>query len=791
MFPFAPAGLRPRTCVAAPARGTLELEVMYGNVCHRCSVITLHPTEEERRKARTPHAEGKCNFARTKAADHSRYTEEVARDTAARELASAVREYLTPECFALASNERYVVCRTCKIRATVDVAHHAAALEHHKHAAGDQQPAPPEIARAPCSKIWLQARENWTDRVSFTISCGYCKNTATYNRHDATAALAHHYGQYCTRPSHFREAPTPTSEDAMPARAAKEWKAAMDDVRQEAETAIRTSTPDPLDSMDSMETPIQTTPKKRPREDETTPAAPTKTPRANSVTPNHSGDEDDDDDEPRSSSWPYADSQDIPVSVPQTIQDTRTHRGKPPPIVVDSEWRDDFFDKIDRYNTGLQKPFSAKLIGGAAEPKLLLRTHSMEDYRHLLATLRAAKEPFTTRTPPEERQERLVACRVPTGIPADSIAEALTKLGLPVLLARRVTVPDWRGSGRALDKVLCVFPTGTAIKEVAERAGTLFSCRIHWERYDNGGEPVQCYKCQDFNHGNGNCGRVLACRKCSREHLSRDCPGTEVRCANCGKAHRSTYKGCKHYIYYKDLAVQAKSKSKAKPGAEGRRSGPSKPERPPMRPDGRLHRPHVQSIQPSQTEQPAQPPRLVRPNSGKPAASAKNNTAPTVTMDPPPPPPPPPEPHRPARALPRAAQQKKQPAKGWFQTPEGKQQARAALQGSIPPTPQPQRPPAPPLTKDHFPSLPPTKPATPPHQLMAASLGHPPLHNKDTVQPVLRDLMTLIEGTQLKVKDLSACEILKACWDYIAEAKNATPNGKVLAALKFSHTVLQ
>ena len=62
--------------------------------------------------------------------------------------------------------------------------------------------------------------------------------------------------------------------------------------------------------------------------------------------------------------------------------------------------------------------------------------------------------------------------------------------------------------------------------------------------------PVQCFRCQKFNHVAVNCHVELKCMKCSGDHMSKFC--TLIReepnkCPNCGGNHVANYRGCTYF----------------------------------------------------------------------------------------------------------------------------------------------------------------------------------------------------------------------------------------------------
>ncbi|KAK3928884.1 Putative trans-acting regulator pXO2-62/BXB0076, partial [Frankliniella fusca] len=439
---------------------TMKKAVKDTAVCHKCHCITLHPSPPAAAKAKARHDNGECDHIRTNQADHDRYSAEKLRDREASAIGHAIREYLAPTCIAVPTSERVVVCKQCDKVLLYDAENYKAAVLYHKHAPG-AAPGPPQVGQlGPCHKVWRQALRNWTDQVSFALTCGYCHHSLQYSKLDKTAALAHHYGRLCQNPCLLRGAPTPTTDDEIGETTARDWEAAMNDVAAAAKAALDTAMD--MDTMSPTNAPLHG---KRSREEDT-PSTPSKSRRStiasSGIDSACNSDEEKEHAEPQLTA---ASQGPTPmVSAPHTT--TPTHRGKPPPIVVDSDWGEDFFQKLDKYNEGLTKPFTAKLAGGAQSPQLVLRTQSLDDYHTLITSLREAKEPFTTATPRAERQERIVATRVPTAVPAERIHQEVSQLGLPILTATRVVVADRKGGARALDKVLCTFPAGTNVKEI-------------------------------------------------------------------------------------------------------------------------------------------------------------------------------------------------------------------------------------------------------------------------------------------------------------------------------------
>ena len=70
---------------------------------------------------------------------------------------------------------------------------------------------------------------------------------------------------------------------------------------------------------------------------------------------------------------------------------------------------------------------------------------------------------------------------------------------------------------------------------------------------------IQCFKCQEFHHTQGECNKRPVCAFCSKEHASRDCKAKDdedfvPKCNNCSVAkksnvsHASNNRDCPMYL---------------------------------------------------------------------------------------------------------------------------------------------------------------------------------------------------------------------------------------------------
>jgi hypothetical protein len=74
----------------------------------------------------------------------------------------------------------------------------------------------------------------------------------------------------------------------------------------------------------------------------------------------------------------------------------------------------------------------------------------------------------------------------------------------------------------------------------AIRGGLVVDAQLFEVRpFERSLQPTQCFKCQQWGHTQGACGRRERCAQCAGDHATRNCPRERVSCANCGKQHRA------------------------------------------------------------------------------------------------------------------------------------------------------------------------------------------------------------------------------------------------------------
>ena len=86
---------------------------------------------------------------------------------------------------------------------------------------------------------------------------------------------------------------------------------------------------------------------------------------------------------------------------------------------------------------------------------------------------------------------------------------------------------------------------GPEVSKVRSLTG-LCGLRVTVETYVPPKGPLQCRRCQHFDHTQRNCGHGPRCVACGGLHLSGDCPASrgQPQCCSCGGDHTANYRGC-------------------------------------------------------------------------------------------------------------------------------------------------------------------------------------------------------------------------------------------------------
>jgi hypothetical protein len=156
---------------------------------------------------------------------------------------------------------------------------------------------------------------------------------------------------------------------------------------------------------------------------------------------------------------------------------------------------------------------------------------------------------FHTLTLPDDRCVRLLVKNLGRGMPESVVREELESLNIRVQGATQL-----RSGRRDRDPIQDRPPTPHFIVSVARgpemsrvRSITeLCGLRVSVESYVAPKSPLQCKRCQRFEHMQRNCGYAPRCVACGGSHLSGGCstPREQPLCCGCGGNHTASYRGC-------------------------------------------------------------------------------------------------------------------------------------------------------------------------------------------------------------------------------------------------------
>lgn len=115
---------------------------------------------------------------------------------------------------------------------------------------------------------------------------------------------------------------------------------------------------------------------------------------------------------------------------------------------------------------------------------------------------------------------------------------------------KRLRTPFSRQAKHDLDIFTVSYPAGTTMAAI-QCTKFLFRTRVQFESLKSSGNPIQCYRCQQFGHATAGCRMSQKCVKCAGDHESADCTygvtadRAILKCVLCGeRGHPASYKGC-------------------------------------------------------------------------------------------------------------------------------------------------------------------------------------------------------------------------------------------------------
>ena len=192
------------------------------------------------------------------------------------------------------------------------------------------------------------------------------------------------------------------------------------------------------------------------------------------------------------------------------------------------------------------KFFEARL---SADRKLIVRVSCLDDYRTLQSSALKANIPFTIFKLKEEKPFQVVIKNIPSFITPTQVREELFATGYTCESVSQVTNLK---TGRKLPIFNVTMDNNEKNRKIYELK-TFMNMVVLVEKRHPPTKLLQCYNCQEFNHGSAQCKRSLACLHCSGQHDHRSCPHKHAdgvqscehcKCANCSGNHPTVSLQC-------------------------------------------------------------------------------------------------------------------------------------------------------------------------------------------------------------------------------------------------------
>ena len=100
--------------------------------------------------------------------------------------------------------------------------------------------------------------------------------------------------------------------------------------------------------------------------------------------------------------------------------------------------------------------------------------------------------------------------------------------------------------------------------------------RVSVESYLASKGPMQCKRCQRFEHTQRNCGYAPRCVACGGSHLSGGCstPREQPKCCGCGGNHTANYRVCVKWKVAKAVHAKQAPQQAPKYAATGHPAAP-------------------------------------------------------------------------------------------------------------------------------------------------------------------------------------------------------------------------
>jgi hypothetical protein len=183
---------------------------------------------------------------------------------------------------------------------------------------------------------------------------------------------------------------------------------------------------------------------------------------------------------------------------------------------------------------------------------------------------------FHTFKLPEDRCVRLLVKNLGMGMPESVVREELESLNICFQ-----GVMQLRSGLRDQDPAKDRPPTPHFIVSVArgpevskvQSPTELCGLQVSLETFVAPKGPLQCKRCQRFEHTQRNCGYAPRCVACGGCHISGGC-STSPQCCGCGGNHTANYRGC---IKWKEARADLANQAPERPGKSAAIGRPAAP----------------------------------------------------------------------------------------------------------------------------------------------------------------------------------------------------------------------
>ena len=226
--------------------------------------------------------------------------------------------------------------------------------------------------------------------------------------------------------------------------------------------------------------------------------------------------------------------------------DAATVKLKVPPIVVHC-LVNNHMETLDAIKSELKEDFDVSV----RRNRIIIKTKNLEDYNIMIKKVEKSKAEYHTYTLQSEKILKLILKGLAPNIPADVVKKNLEDAGLKVRNVKQFERNADINGQKIVSKlpIFAVdFEPGTKPSDVYKQNRVCY-CDVRWEKFQNGNNIVQCYKCQCFGHISKNCHKNVKCVLCAENHVLNDCPfkskdNQQLKCANCGENHSAGSREC-------------------------------------------------------------------------------------------------------------------------------------------------------------------------------------------------------------------------------------------------------